>query len=71
MGYDSDVHHVRDVLMEVVSANDLVLKRPEPKILFMRFGADALEFEVRAILKRCEYGDNGDFGFEPCDCWAV
>ena len=51
VGYDSDVHHVRDVLMEVVSANDLVLKRPEPKILFMRFGADALEFEVRAILK--------------------
>ena len=51
VGYDSDVHHVRDVLMEVVSANDLVLKRPEPTVLFMRFGADALEFEVRAILK--------------------
>ena len=51
VGYDSDVHHVRDVLMEVVKANDLVLKRPEPTVLFMRFGADALEFEVRAILK--------------------
>ncbi|MBI1919456.1 MAG: mechanosensitive ion channel [Geobacter sp.] len=45
---DSDVRLVEKLLMEVAAENTDVLEKPAPGVRFLKFGDNALEFELRA-----------------------
>ena len=47
VAYGSDIHLVRDTLIEIARAHPLVLKRPAPSVLFTDFGDSALMFSLR------------------------
>ncbi|MBZ9807799.1 mechanosensitive ion channel family protein [Mesorhizobium sp. ESP-6-2] len=50
VAYGSDVKQVHAVLLEIARGHPLVLKNPEPFVLFSNFGPAALEFEIRVFL---------------------
>jgi potassium efflux system protein len=50
VAYGSDTHRVSEILMEIVMDHPMVTVNPEPQVGFMEFGADALMFQIRAIL---------------------
>jgi small-conductance mechanosensitive channel len=51
VAYGTDPRKVERVLLEIARTHPMVLRRPAPIVLFRRFGPDALEFEIRAILR--------------------
>ncbi|TIX26783.1 mechanosensitive ion channel family protein [Mesorhizobium sp.] len=50
VAYGSDVKQVHAVLLEIARGHSMVLKNPEPFVLFSNFGPAALEFEIRVFL---------------------
>jgi potassium efflux system protein len=50
VAYGMDVKRAHAVLLEVARNHPLVLKNPEPFVLFANFGPAALEFEIRVFL---------------------
>lgn len=50
VAYGSDVKRVHALLLEIARGHPLVLKNPEPFVLFTNFGTAALEFEIRVFL---------------------
>ena len=50
VAYGSDVKQVHAILLEIARNHPLVLKNPEPFVLFSNFGTAALEFEIRVFL---------------------
>lgn len=50
VAYGSDVKRVHAILLEIARGHPLVLKNPEPFVLFTNFGPAALEFEIRVFL---------------------
>jgi len=51
VAYDSDPLRVKEILMEIISANTNILKTPNPVVFLLGFGADSIDFEIRGILR--------------------
>jgi small-conductance mechanosensitive channel len=50
VAYDSDAKKAHEVMLGVARSHPMVLKNPEPFVLFVNFGPAALEFEIRVFL---------------------
>ncbi|SJM35664.1 mechanosensitive ion channel family protein [Mesorhizobium delmotii] len=72
VAYGSDVKQAHAVLLEIARGHPLVLKNPEPFVLFTNFGPAALEFEIRVFLADVMNGNivQNDIRFAVLDEFA-
>lgn len=62
----SDPREVERIMVEIARAHPMVLRRPQPFVLFRGYGEYAMNFEVRAVLRDVNWILNvqSDFYFE-------
>jgi len=55
IGYDDDIKKARDIINEVLEANDTVLKDPAPTVMLLELGASSIDFAVRPWVNSSDY----------------
>lgn len=55
VGYEDDILHVKQTLMNIINSNDKILKHPEPFVSISEHGASSLNFVVRVWTKTEDY----------------
>jgi small-conductance mechanosensitive channel len=72
VAYGSDVKRVHAILTDIARAHPMVLKNPEPFVLFANFGLAALEFEIRVFVADIMNGSvvQNDIRFAIFDIFA-
>ncbi|WP_374174920.1 mechanosensitive ion channel family protein [Flavobacterium tructae] len=56
VSYDSDIKKAKDILLNVLSNNPKVLKKPAPEVFVKNLTASSVEFAVRPWAKNANYG---------------
>jgi small-conductance mechanosensitive channel len=66
VAYGTDPELVKEVLLSIGEDHPITLKRPEPWVVFMGFGADSMNFELRAIIRDINYvlSTSSDMNYE-------
>ncbi len=72
VAYGCDVRRAHEIMLEIARNHPLVLKNPEPFVLFVNFGPTALEFEIRIFLADILNGSGvqNDIRFAILDAFA-
>ena len=56
VAYGNDTRKIAAILQLLVASHPMVLMDPAPSVVFQGFGADSLNFEIRALLRDINYG---------------
>jgi potassium-dependent mechanosensitive channel len=66
VAYDTDPELVKEVLLSIADDHPMLLKLPKPAVIFMGFGADSMDFQLRGILRDVNYvlSTASDINFE-------
>lgn len=66
VAYDADPRKVEAILLEIAEENPLVLADPAPRVLFLDFGSDTMNFELRCWLRDVNFtlSVRSDMNFE-------
>ncbi len=66
VGYGEDIKKTKDVLLEVLTSNELVLKDPAPSVNVMELADSSVNFAVRPFCKPEHYWDVYFATYENC-----
>ena len=56
VAYGNDTRKIEEILKPLAAGHPMVLLDPPPSVIFQGFGADSLNFEIRALLRDINYG---------------